>query len=83
MSDERKEPETHLLKEKAGDLEVLPLREISYDLLNTIIACRGYLEQLDDELKDSPNPVREKIENLRQGLFKAQKLLQERIEEIR
>ncbi len=83
VSDDRKEPETHLLKERAGDLEVTPLREISYDLLNTIIACRGYLEQMDEELRDASSSIREKIENLRQGLFKAQKLIQDRIEEVR
>jgi len=81
--DNRKEPETHLLKERAGDLEVTPLKEISYDLLNTIIACRGYLEQLDEEMADASPSIKEKIDNLRQGLFKAQKIIQERIEEIK
>ncbi len=81
--DEKKEPETHLLKERAGDLEVTPLREISYDLLNTIIACRGYLEQIDEEMDNASPSIKEKIENIRQGLFKAQKIIQERIEEIR
>jgi len=82
-SNMKKEPETHLLKEKSGDIELMPLKEISYDLLNTIIASRGYLEQIDKELGKLPDKVKDKIDKLKQSLFKAQKILQSRIEAIK
>lgn len=79
----KKEPETQLIRERAGDIQLKPLREISYDLLNTLIACRGYLEHIEDEMGDIPDSTREKLDRLRQSLFKAQKLIQERIEAIK
>lgn len=82
-SNMKKEPETHLLKEKSGDIELMPLKEISYDLLNTIIASRGYLEQIDRELGELPDKVKDKMDKLKQSLFKAQKILQNRIEAIK
>jgi len=79
----RKEPQTHLIRERRGDLELTPLREISYDLLNTLIACRGYLEHIEDEIESMPDSTREKIDKIRQSLFKMQKIIQERIETIK
>jgi hypothetical protein len=83
VSSTKKEPETQLVKAKAGDLEVKSFKEISYDLLNTLIACRGNLEQVEEELPDVPVPTKEKLEKLRMALFKAQKLVEERLEAIR
>ncbi len=83
VSNRKREPETQLIKERAGDIEVKPLKEISYDLLNTIIACRGYLEQIEDEIKEMPPSAREKMDSLKQALFKAQKIVQERLESIK
>jgi hypothetical protein len=83
VSNSKKEPETQLIKERAGDIEVKPLKEVSYDLLNTIVACRAYLEQIEEEAEDLPPSAREKFESLRQALFKAQKIIQERIESIK
>ena len=83
VSNSKKEPETQLIKERAGDIEVNPLKEVSYDLLNTIVACRAYLEQIEEETEDLPPSAREKFESLRQALFKAQKIIQERIEAIK
>lgn len=82
-SNNKKEPEIHYVKERAGDIELKTLREISYDLLNTIIAARGYLEQIDEELKDLSEGAREKFDKLRHSLFKAQKIIQERIEAMK
>ncbi|MCD6448649.1 MAG: hypothetical protein J7L58_06395 [Thermoplasmata archaeon] len=83
VSNRKREPETQLIKERAGDIEVKPLKEISYDLLNTIIACRGYLEQIEEEIKEMPPSAKEKMDNLKQALFKAQKIVQERLESIK
>ncbi|KAA0013978.1 MAG: hypothetical protein FE041_02425 [Thermoplasmata archaeon] len=83
VSNSKKEPETQLVKERAGDIELKPLREISYDLLNTLIACRGYLEHIENEIKDVPDSTKDKIDRLKQSLFKAQKLIQERIDSIK
>jgi len=83
VSNKKMEPETQLIKERAGDIEVKPLKEISYDLLNTIIACRGYLEQIENEAKNLSSPAREKMDSLKQALFKAQKIIQERLESIK
>lgn len=83
VSNRKREPETQLIKERAGDIEVKPLKEISYDLLNTIIACRGYLEQIEEEIKEIPSSAKEKMDNLKQALFKAQKIVQERLESIK
>lgn len=79
----KKEPETQLVNVRAGDLEVKSLKEISYDLLNTIIACRGNLEQIEDEVPNAPATTKDKLDKLRQALFKAQKLVEERLEAIR
>jgi len=83
VSNKKMEPETQLIKERAGDIEVKPLKEISYDLLNTIIACRGYLEQIENEAKNLPSSAKEKMDSLKQALFKAQKIIQERLESIK
>ncbi len=77
-----KEPEIQVIKERAGDIELMTLKEISYDLLNTIIASRGYLEQIEEKIGENPD-VKEKIDKLRQSLFKAQKIIQDRIEAIK
>lgn len=79
----RKEPQTHLIRERRGDIELMPLKEISYDLLNTLIACRGYLEHIEDEIENMPDSAREKIDKIRQSLFKMQKIIQDRIETIK
>ena len=78
-----KEPEIQIIKERAGDIELMTLKEISYDLLNTIIASRGYLEQIEEKLGDIDSDIKEKIDKLRQSLFKAQKIIQDRIEAIK
>ena len=82
-SSSKRVPETQIVKEKAGDIEVTSMKEVSYDLLNTIIACRGHLEQLEEDSADLSELSIEKLEKLRQALFKAQKLIEERLEAIR
>ncbi len=79
----KKEPETQLVNVKAGNLEVKSLREVSYDLLNNITACRGNLEQIEDELPNAPGPAKDRLDKLRHALFKTQKLIEERLEAIR
>jgi hypothetical protein len=79
----KKEPETQFVKEKAGDIEVKSLKEISYDLLNTIIACRGRLEQVEEDSVKLPEQSREKLDKLRQALLKAQRLVEQRLEDIK
>ena len=79
----KREPETQLVKEKAGDIEVKSLKEVSYDLLNTLIAGRGHLEQIEEENRSLPAQAQEKLEKIRQVLLKAQRLVEERIEAIR
>lgn len=83
VANNKREPETQLVTSKSGDLEVKSMKETSYDLLNTIIACRGNLEQVEDELQDIPSSARDKLDKLRKALFKAQKIVEERIEAIR
>ena len=72
--------QTHLIKKRAGDLEVKSLKEISYDLLNTLVTTRGYIETLRDEIKD--DELRLKLERVRQSVIKAQRMIQDRIENI-
>jgi len=48
-----------------------------------LIACRGYLEHIEDEIESMPDSTREKIDKIRQSLFKMQKIIQERIETIK
>ncbi|MEM1513615.1 MAG: hypothetical protein QXW78_02670 [Candidatus Thermoplasmatota archaeon] len=79
----KREPQTHLIRERRGDIELMPLKEISYDLLNTLIACRGYLEHIEDEIGNMPDSAKEKIDKIRQSLFKMQKIIQDRIETIK
>ncbi|HEC88472.1 MAG TPA: hypothetical protein ENI52_04055 [Thermoplasmata archaeon] len=82
-SNNKREPETQFVTEKAGDIEVKSFKETSYDLLNIIIASRGYLEQIEDGIENASEKIVDRIDKLRQSLFKAQKILQERIEAIK
>ncbi|HDN95476.1 MAG TPA: hypothetical protein ENG71_00220 [Thermoplasmatales archaeon] len=82
-SNNKKEPETHIVKERAGDIELKSFKEVSYDLLNAIITARGYLEQMEDEVEKLSDEAREKYDKLRQTLFKAQKIIQDRIEAMK
>lgn len=82
-SNNKKEPETHIVKERAGDIELKSFKEVSYDLLNAIITARGYLDQIESEIEKLSDEVREKYDKLRQILFKAQKIIQERIEAMK
>lgn len=72
--------QTHLIKTRAGDLEVKSLKEISYDLLNTLVTTRGYIETLKDDIEDAE--LRMKLERIRQSVIKAQRMIQDRIENI-
>ncbi|MCD6330652.1 MAG: hypothetical protein J7L80_00425 [Thermoplasmata archaeon] len=82
-SNNKKEPEIHIVKERAGDIELKSLKEVSYDLLNAIITARGYLEQMEDEIEKLSDNAREKYDKLRYILFKAQKIIQDKIEEMK
>ena len=70
--------ETHLIKKKAGEIEIKSLKEISYDLLNTLIAIAGYAESLEEEVKGKE--AQEKIKVIKDLATKSLKMLQERIE---
>ena len=70
--------ETHVIKKKAGEIEIKSLKEISYDLLNTLIAIAGYAENLEEDIKNEK--AREKIEVIKELATKSLKMLQERIE---
>ncbi len=70
--------ETHLIKKKAGEIEIKSLKEISYDLLNTLIAIAGYAESLEEEVKGKE--TQEKIKVIKDLATKSLKMLQERIE---
>ncbi|MCD6222809.1 MAG: hypothetical protein J7K12_03910 [Thermoplasmata archaeon] len=70
--------ESHIIKKKAGEIEIKSLKEISYDLLNTLIAISGYAENLEEEIKDEG--AREKIRKIKDLATKSLKMLQERIE---
>ena len=78
--------ETQFITQRAGDIEIKSIKENSYDLLNTIISIKGYLDALDYKYhsKGKPIPVEEraKINKIKQHLAKAQEILQDRIERI-
>ncbi|HHH78301.1 MAG: hypothetical protein J7L93_01430 [Thermoplasmata archaeon] len=78
--------ETQFITQRAGDLEIKSIKENSYDLLNTIMSVKGYIDNLEYSYfdKELPIPVeeREKISKIKQRLAHAQKLLQDRIESI-
>ena len=74
------ELETHVIKKKAGDIEIKSLKEISYDLLNALISIKGYADELEENVKDEE--IKKKIEKLRHIVMRAQKMLQNRIEDI-
>ena len=78
--------ETQYITQRAGDIEIKSIRETSYDLLNTITAIKGYVDNLEYSYLDNDQPIpveeRGKIGKIRQRLARAQNLLQERIEHI-
>ncbi len=78
--------ETQFITQRAGDIEVKSIKEDSYDLLNTIISIKGYVDALDHKYlsKGSSIPIEErtKINKMKQHLAKAQDILQDRIEKI-
>jgi hypothetical protein len=78
--------ETQFITQRAGDIEVKSIKEDSYDLLNTIISVKGYMDALSNNYlnKGSPIPLEEKakINKIKQHLTKAQDILQDRIEKI-
>ena len=74
------ELETHVIKKKAGEIEIKSLKEISYDLLNALISIKGYADELEEKVRDEE--TRKKIEKLRHIVMRAQKMLQDRIEDI-
>ena len=78
--------ETQFITQRAGDLEIKSIRENSYDLLNTVTAIKGYIDNLEylffDHNKPIPIEERGKIYKIRQRLAQAQSLLSERIERI-
>ena len=70
--------ESHIIKKKAGEIEIKSLKEISYDLLNSLIAISGYAENLEEEMRDEK--AREKIRKIKDLATKSLEMLQERIE---
>ena len=78
--------ETQFITQRAGDIEIKSIRETSYDLLNTVTAIKGYVDNLEYTYLDNDQPIpieeRSKISKIRQRLARAQSLLQERIERI-
>ncbi|KAA0003152.1 MAG: hypothetical protein FE048_02195 [Thermoplasmata archaeon] len=78
--------ETQFITQRAGDIEIKSIRENSYDLLNTIVSIKGYLDALDHKYFSKGNPIpveeRPKINKMKQHLSKAQEILQDRIERI-
>ena len=74
------ELETHVIKKKAGEIEIKSLKEISYDLLNALISIKGYADELEEKVRDGE--VKKKLEKLRHIVMRAQKMLQDRIEDI-
>lgn len=72
--------ETHVIKKRAGDLEIKSLKEISYDLLNSLIAIKGYVENLEEDVKEKK--IKEKLKVIKEVASKALKMLQDRIENI-
>jgi len=78
--------ETQFITQRAGDIEIKSIKENSYDLLNTIMAVTGYIDNLVYNYFDKGKPIpleeRNQISKIKQRLSHAQKLLQERIESI-
>ncbi len=78
--------ETQFITQRAGDIEIKSIRETSYDLLNSMMAARGYIGNLESTYleRGKPIPVEEwgKINKVKQQLSHAQAILQERIENI-
>lgn len=78
--------ETQFITQRAGDIEIKSIKENSYDLLNTIMAVMGYIDNLVYNYFDKGKPIpleeRNQISKIKQHLSHAQKLLQERIESI-
>ncbi|RLF63519.1 MAG: hypothetical protein DRN31_02270 [Thermoplasmata archaeon] len=78
--------ETQFVTQRAGDLEIKSIKENSYDILNTLMAVKGYIDNLEYMYFDKGEPIplkeRDQINKIKQRLSHAQKLLQERIESI-
>ncbi|MCD6147379.1 MAG: hypothetical protein J7J34_05200 [Thermoplasmata archaeon] len=78
--------ETQFVTQRAGDLEIKSIKENSYDILNTLMAVKGYIDNLEYTYFDKGEPIplkeRDQINKIKQRLSHAQKLLQERIESI-
>lgn len=78
--------ETQFITQRAGDIEIKSIKENSYDLLNTLMAIKGYIDNLEYSYldKEMPIPVEEraKISKIKQRIVHAQKLVQDRIESI-
>ncbi|KAA0002771.1 MAG: hypothetical protein DRN33_03180 [Thermoplasmata archaeon] len=78
--------ETQFITQRAGDIEIKSIKENSYDLLNTIMAVKGYIDNLEYNYFDKGKPIpleeRNQISKIKQRLSHAQKLLQDRIESI-
>ncbi len=78
--------ETQYITQRAGDLEIKSIRESSYDLLNTVTAVKGYVDNLERSYFDRGDPIppeeRTKLSKIQQRLAEAQHILQDRIEKI-
>ena len=74
-----KDFETHVIKKIAGELEIKSLKEISYDLINTLIAIAGYAENLEDEVKGE---AKERVRVIRDLANRSLKMLEERVESM-
>jgi len=74
-----KDFETHVIKKIAGEIEIKSLKEISFDLINTLTAISGYAEHLEEELKGK---AKERARVIRELANRSLKMLEERIESM-
>jgi len=69
--------ETHVIKKRAGEIEIKSLKEISYDLINTLTAIQGYADAIEGGTREEIKRKANAIKNL---ALKSLKMIQERIE---
>jgi len=73
---------THLLTKKAGKIEIEPIKENSYEIINPLFVARGYLDIFkNSELLDDTQ--KKEIEKIDKNLTKIDTIIESRIKRLR
>ena len=73
---------THLLTKKGGKIEIEPIKENSYEIINPLFVARGYLDIFkNSELLDDTQ--KKEIEKIDKNLAKIDTIIESRIKRFR